>query len=40
VKSKAEHDLLAIVDAGLEDSQFLSGTLQEKITDAMHTQHL
>jgi len=27
VKSKAEHDLLAIVDAVLEGSQFLSGTL-------------
>ena len=27
VKSKAEHDLLATVDALLEGSQFLSGTL-------------
>ena len=27
VKGKAEHDLLAIVDAVLEGSQFLSGTL-------------
>ena len=36
VKSKAEHDILATVDAVLEGRQFLRGASAEQFTDAIH----